>query len=148
MVDPSGPVVLKAKGTAAVAVYGRSYPEDAAYAGTGVPVQGSNSASLTKYTIPADQAYVAAGAPVAGDYYYGGTTLGTLVKGTQTFYPIRYNHRIAWVRTADVQQVTPALLDPRGQPLRPAGAGRQRWPVAVPGFGRHHTALSDPVQDR
>ncbi|MEV5280179.1 N-acetylmuramoyl-L-alanine amidase [Streptomyces sp. NPDC052811] len=108
VVDPSAPVVLKAKGTAAVAVYGRSYPEDAAYAGTGVPVQGNNSASLTKYTIPADQAYVAAGAPVAGDYYYGGTTLGTLVKGTQTFYPIRYNHRIAWVRTADVQQVTPA----------------------------------------
>ncbi|MEU6053230.1 N-acetylmuramoyl-L-alanine amidase [Streptomyces xanthochromogenes] len=103
----AAPVVLKAKGTAPVQVYGRSYPEDAAYAGTGVPVQGSNSASLTKYSIPAGQAYVAAGDPVAGDYYYGGTTLGTLVKGAQTFYPIRYNHRIAWVRTADVQAVTP-----------------------------------------
>ncbi|MFF4184057.1 N-acetylmuramoyl-L-alanine amidase [Streptomyces sp. NPDC001691] len=107
VVAPDAPVVLKAKGTAPVAVYGRAYPEDAAYAGTGVPVQNNNSAALTKYTVPADQAYVAAGAPVAGDYYLGGTTLGTLVKGTQTFYPIRYNHRIAWVRTADVQQVTP-----------------------------------------
>ncbi|WP_438294291.1 N-acetylmuramoyl-L-alanine amidase [Streptomyces sp. HUAS TT7] len=108
VVSPSAPVVLKAKGTAAVPVYGRAYPEDAAYAGTGVPVQNNNSASLSKYSIPAGQTYVAAGAPVAGDYYYGGTTLGTLVKGTQTFYPIRYNHRIAWVRTADVEQVTPA----------------------------------------
>ncbi|GGT94984.1 N-acetylmuramoyl-L-alanine amidase [Streptomyces violascens] len=108
VVSPSAPVVLKAKGTAAVPVYGRAYPEDAAYAGTGVPVQNNNSASLSKYGIPAGQTYVAAGAPVAGDYYYGGTTLGTLVKGTQTFYPIRYNHRIAWVRTADVEQVTPA----------------------------------------
>ncbi|MFJ8307724.1 MULTISPECIES: N-acetylmuramoyl-L-alanine amidase [unclassified Streptomyces] len=107
-VDPSAPVVLKAKGGAAIPVYGRSYPEDSAYAGTGVPVQGSNSASLTKYSVPADQAYVAAGAPVAGDYYYGGTTLGTLVKGAQTFYPIRYNHRIAWVKAADVEQITPA----------------------------------------
>ncbi|MFE9408887.1 N-acetylmuramoyl-L-alanine amidase [Streptomyces sp. NPDC006704] len=103
----AAPVVLTAKGSDPVAVYGRSYPEDAAYAGTGVPVQGSNSASLTKYGIPAGQAYVAAGDMVAGDYYYGGTTLGTLVKGAQTFYPIRYNHRIAWVRAADVQQVTP-----------------------------------------
>ncbi|MCX5382934.1 N-acetylmuramoyl-L-alanine amidase [Streptomyces sp. NBC_00083] len=103
----AAPVVVKAKGTAPVQVYGRSYPEDAAYAGTGVPVQGSNSASLTKYSIPAGQAYVAAGDAVAGDYYYGGTTLGTLVKGAQTFYPIRYNHRIAWVRTADVEAVAP-----------------------------------------
>ncbi|MCT9088109.1 N-acetylmuramoyl-L-alanine amidase [Streptomyces sp. ASQP_92] len=102
------PVVLKARGSEPVPVYGRSYPEDAAYAGTGVPVQGNNSAALTKYAIPAGQAYVAAGGPVAGDYYYGGTTLGTLVKGDRTFYPIRYNHRIAWVRAADVQQVTPA----------------------------------------
>ncbi|AYG83417.1 N-acetylmuramoyl-L-alanine amidase A [Streptomyces hundungensis] len=106
--DSSAPVVLKAKGSDTVQVYGRSYPEDAAYAGTGVPVQGNNSAPLTKYAIPAGQAYVAAGGPVAGDYYYGGTTLGTLVKGAQSFYPIRYNHRIAWVRAADVQQISPA----------------------------------------
>ncbi|MCX5387390.1 N-acetylmuramoyl-L-alanine amidase [Streptomyces sp. NBC_00083] len=124
---PSTAVVLKAKGTTAVQVYGRAYPEDAAYAGTGVPVQSSNNTPLTKYTIPAGQAYLAIGEPVAGDYYYGGPALGTLVRGAQTFYPIRFNHRIAYVRTADVQQAPPATPTPLvAKP--PVGAS----PAAVP----------------
>ncbi|WP_369379609.1 N-acetylmuramoyl-L-alanine amidase [Streptomyces sp. cg36] len=117
-VGTAGQQVLKAKaGSASIAVYGRTYPEDAAYAGTGVPVQdsavyGKNSDPLFKYGIPAGQAYVPAGAPVAGDYYYGGTTEGTLVKGTTLFYPIRYNHRLAFVKADDVEVATAAAPDP------------------------------------
>ncbi|MGW8766694.1 N-acetylmuramoyl-L-alanine amidase [Streptomyces sp. NPDC055815] len=94
-------------GATSIPVYGRAYPEDAAYTGTGVPVQGSNSASLTKYSLPAGQAYVKAGEAVAGDYYYSAyNTDGTRVVGTTNiFIPIRYNHRMAWVKASDVKEV-------------------------------------------
>ncbi|MFG1806558.1 N-acetylmuramoyl-L-alanine amidase [Streptomyces sp. NPDC049040] len=111
VVSPTS-VLTPASGKSTIPVYGRAYPEDTAYAGTGVPVQDSNSASLTKYTIAAGQAYAQAGPEKAGDYWYAGTYAGTatgdrtLVKGTALFYPIRYNHRIAWVRASDVQQIT------------------------------------------
>ncbi|CAG7632151.1 N-acetylmuramoyl-L-alanine amidase [Actinacidiphila bryophytorum] len=105
-------VITPAAGKTSIPVYGRAYPEDAAYTGTNVPVQPSNTASLTKYSIAAGQSYAQAGPEMAGDYWYAGTYAGTatgdrtLVKGTNLFYPIRYNHRIAWVRASDVQQTT------------------------------------------
>ena len=52
------------------------------------------------------------------------------------------------MKTADVEQVTPAGPVARRQPLRPARAGRERRVLAVPGLGRHRAALSYPVQDR
>ncbi|GAA5042040.1 N-acetylmuramoyl-L-alanine amidase [Streptomyces similanensis] len=103
---------------AAIPVYGRTYPEDAAYAGTGVDVQKDNSASLTKYTLPAGQKYVLAGAAVTGSYYNSGLIDGSgtgsrvTVVGTNKFYPIRYNHRIAWVRASDAQVAQGAAPDP------------------------------------
>ncbi|MEU9703284.1 N-acetylmuramoyl-L-alanine amidase [Streptomyces sp. NPDC047981] len=101
--------VVKPVGTTAVKVYGRAYPEAAAYTGTGVSVQDKNSDPLTKYTIPAGQAYIAAGAEVAGDYYSSAyNTDGTRVQGTTKFIPIHYNHRIAWVQSKDVQVVSAA----------------------------------------
>ncbi|MFF5936366.1 N-acetylmuramoyl-L-alanine amidase [Streptomyces sp. NPDC012508] len=101
--------VVKAVGTTPIKVYGRAYPEAAAYTGTGVSVQDKNSDPLTKYTIPAGQAYIAAGAEVAGDYYSSAyNTDGTRVQGTTKFIPIRYNHRIAWVQSKDVQVVAAA----------------------------------------
>ncbi|MCP9959296.1 N-acetylmuramoyl-L-alanine amidase [Streptomyces sudanensis] len=110
--------VLRAKAGVTVKVYGRSYPEDAAYAGTGVPVQDQNTAHLTKYSLPAGQLYTLAGAAVPGTYYYGGTFDGTgtgsrtLVRGSNSFYPIRYNHRFAWVSADDVEKVEPTAPDP------------------------------------
>ncbi|OEJ96600.1 N-acetylmuramoyl-L-alanine amidase [Streptomyces thermolilacinus] len=110
--------VVRAKAGATVRVYGRSYPDDAAYAGTGVPVQDQNSAHLTKYSLPAGQTYTLAGDAVPGTYYYGGTIDGTgtgsrtLVQGSNLFYPIRYNHRFAWVSAADVEKVTSTAPDP------------------------------------
>ncbi len=109
--------VVKPAGTTPVKVYGRAYPEPAAYTGTGVNVQdgtyGKNSDPLTKYTIPAGQAYVAAGAEVYGDYYSSAYDKdGTRVQGTTKFIPIHYNHRMAWVRSADVQVVPAAAPVP------------------------------------
>ncbi|MFE7602611.1 N-acetylmuramoyl-L-alanine amidase [Streptomyces sp. NPDC057494] len=94
-------------GATSIPVYGRTYPEDAAYAGTGVPVQGNNNASLTKYSLPAGQLYAKAGAAVPGDYYYSAYDKdGTRVVGTTNiFIPIRYNHRMAWVKASDVKEV-------------------------------------------
>ncbi|MFJ8694498.1 N-acetylmuramoyl-L-alanine amidase [Streptomyces roseolilacinus] len=109
---------LRAKAGVTVKVYGRSYPDDAAYAGTGVPVQDQNAADLTKYTLPAGQLYTLAGPAVPGTYYYGGTIDGTgtgsrtLVRGSNSFYPIRYNHRFAWVSAADVEKVDAVAPDP------------------------------------
>ncbi|WP_030756595.1 N-acetylmuramoyl-L-alanine amidase [Streptomyces griseus] len=94
-------------GAASVPVYGRAYPEDGAYAGTGVPVQANNNASLTKYSLPAGQLYTKAGDPVTGDYYYSAYDKdGTRVAGkTNVFIPIRYNHRLAYVKASDVKEV-------------------------------------------
>ncbi|MBY8876546.1 N-acetylmuramoyl-L-alanine amidase [Streptomyces sp. PLK6-54] len=110
--------VIAPAGTAAVHVYGRAYPEDAAYSGTGVSVQTKNDDYLTKYSIPAGQAYAQAGPEKVGDYYNGGTYAGTaagdrtLVTGTDQFYPIQYNHRIAWVKASDVKLVGSTAPDP------------------------------------
>ncbi|MFF3321890.1 N-acetylmuramoyl-L-alanine amidase, partial [Streptomyces sp. NPDC002889] len=111
-------VLTPKAGLASIKVYGRAYPEDAAYTGTEVPVQDNNADPLTKYSVLAGQQYTQAGAAVAGDYYYGGTVDGTgagsrtLVKGTNSFYPIRFNHRIAWVSASDVQALTTPASDP------------------------------------
>ncbi|MFI6420715.1 N-acetylmuramoyl-L-alanine amidase [Streptomyces sp. NPDC050842] len=94
-------------GATSIPVYGRAYPEDAAYTGTGVPIQSSNNASLTKYSLPAGQLYTKAGDAVVGDYYSSAFNVdGTRVAGkTNVFIPIRYNHRLAWVKAADVKEV-------------------------------------------
>ncbi|MFI2225838.1 N-acetylmuramoyl-L-alanine amidase [Streptomyces fradiae] len=117
-VPASAGTALRAKPGVSVKVYGRSYPADTAYTGTGVPVQDQNSASLTKYTLPAGQLYTLAGDAVPGTYYYGGLIDGsgagsrTLVQGGTLFYPIRYNHRFAWVSADEVEQVPGTAPDP------------------------------------
>ncbi|MFI6859350.1 N-acetylmuramoyl-L-alanine amidase [Streptomyces sp. NPDC050421] len=112
------PVLKPKAGATSIKVYGRAYPEDAAYTGTGVPVQTKNNDSLTKYSIAAGQAYPQVGPAQAGDYWFAGTFAGTaandrtLVKGsTNLFYPIRYNHRIAWVKASDVETGTSVAPD-------------------------------------
>ncbi|MFC8449792.1 N-acetylmuramoyl-L-alanine amidase [Kitasatospora sp. NPDC057223] len=112
-----GQYVLTPKaGLSSVAVYGRSYPEYGAYTAAGVPAPDPNIVALTA-TLPAGQSYVPASTtPVAGDFYYAPTVDGsaahdrTLVTGGVTYYPIRYNHRLAFVSAADVELV-PAQTD-------------------------------------
>ncbi|ANB05974.1 N-acetylmuramoyl-L-alanine amidase [Streptomyces ambofaciens] len=111
-------VITPKAGAGTVPVYGRTYPEDAAYTGTGVPVQDDNTASLTKYGVLAGQKYTLAGSAIDGSYYNSGNIDGsgegsrTVVVGDTAFYPIRYNHRLAWVRVSDVQVVKGTAPDP------------------------------------
>ncbi|WP_031087600.1 N-acetylmuramoyl-L-alanine amidase [Streptomyces sp. NRRL S-1831] len=111
-------VVTPRSGSGSVPVYGRAYPEDSAYTGTGVPVQTRNNESLTKYGVLAGQKYTLAGGALKGSYFNSGNMDGsgagsrTVVVGSTTYYPIRYNHRIGYVRTADVQLVKGTAPDP------------------------------------
>ncbi|MFJ3043240.1 N-acetylmuramoyl-L-alanine amidase [Streptomyces tendae] len=113
------PDVVTAKaGASSIPVYGRAYPEDSAYTGTGVPVQSKNNESLTKYGVLAGQKYALAGGAMKGSYYNSGNIDGsgegsrTVVVGDTTYYPIRFNHRIGYVRTADVQLAKGTAPDP------------------------------------
>ena len=75
-------------------------------------------------TIAAGQSYVSASGatPVKGDYFYDGTTQAFVV-GTITYYPIRFNHRLAFVASTDVQATTTGLpATPSG--YTPAGPTR------------------------
>ncbi|MFC5666074.1 N-acetylmuramoyl-L-alanine amidase [Kitasatospora misakiensis] len=113
----SGQYVLTPKaGLSSVAVYGRSYPEWAAFSAAGVPAPNPNIVALD-YTLSAGQRYVpAATTPVQGDFYYAPTINGsaandrTWVTGGVRYYPIRYNHRLAFVSADDVDLV-PAPTD-------------------------------------
>ncbi|GAA2229829.1 hypothetical protein GCM10010430_07280 [Kitasatospora cystarginea] len=104
-----GRTVLTAKpGLASIPVYGRNYPEAAAY--TPYPGIAPQSVVPLTATVPAGQSYVAGSdAPVQSDFFYSHTIDNsapndwTLVVGNDTYYPIRYNHRIAYLKASDVQ---------------------------------------------
>lgn len=101
-VPGSGTLVTPKAGLQSITVYGRAYPEAGAYSGTGVPVQ---SISPLQYSIPAGQVYVAQ-AKVRGDYYravtYNTPNDYRVVEGTMEYYPISFNHRLAFVKASDV----------------------------------------------
>ncbi|MFE2593360.1 N-acetylmuramoyl-L-alanine amidase [Streptomyces anthocyanicus] len=99
-VPASGRVITPRKGLANVPVYGRAYPEKAAYP-AGVPAQ---AVSPLPYTLPAGQKYVV-GEKVPGEYYYAVTfdeASHRVVTGKDQYYEIQYGHRVAYVRAADV----------------------------------------------
>ncbi|MEU2544820.1 N-acetylmuramoyl-L-alanine amidase [Streptomyces roseolus] len=99
--------VLKAAPGKTPLIYGRAYPEKSAYPGTGgVDAPTDNPNYLDRYAFGAGGAYVKAGPVVKGDDYFGSAQ--TNVVGTDTYIPIRYNHRMAWVKASDVVESTPA----------------------------------------
>jgi hypothetical protein len=99
-----GLVVQPKAGKATIPVYGRAYPEEAAYAGTGVPYQ---TIVPLQYTFPAGQRYVA-GALLRGEYYRAVTIDwsspgdGTLIRGENVYVQIQFGHRIMYVNLSDV----------------------------------------------
>ncbi|MFD7710469.1 N-acetylmuramoyl-L-alanine amidase [Streptomyces sp. NPDC059786] len=105
-VDTSGPVATPKAGLAEVPVYGRAYPEAAAYP-EGVPVQ---AVSPLPYKLLAGQRY-AVGGKVAGEYFYAptfDTAPHKVVIGDDMYYEIQFGHRVAFVRAADVDVVRSA----------------------------------------
>ncbi|EKX65870.1 N-acetylmuramoyl-L-alanine amidase [Streptomyces ipomoeae] len=105
-VGAAGLVVTPKPGLAEIPVYGRAYPEAAAYP-QGVPAQ---AVSPLPYKLLEGQRYVA-GDRVPGEYYYAvtfDTTGHKVVIGEDLYYEIQFGHRVAFVRAADVR-VLPAV---------------------------------------
>ncbi|MFC6065237.1 N-acetylmuramoyl-L-alanine amidase [Streptomyces ochraceiscleroticus] len=99
-VDARGWVAVPKEGRTEIPVYGRAYPEKAAYP-AGVPVQ---SVSPLPYTLKAGQRY-AAGGRTLGEYFYAptfDTSKHVVVRGKDAYYEIQVGHRVGYVRAADV----------------------------------------------
>lgn len=105
----SGSVVVPKAGRTSVPVYGRAYPEAAAYAAyPGVPVQ---AVVPLQYAILAGQRYAVQDATIVTDYYRAVTFDGTPpsdhvdIRGADTYYQVSLGHPTAFVRAADVDLV-------------------------------------------
>ncbi|MET9827774.1 N-acetylmuramoyl-L-alanine amidase [Streptomyces sp. NPDC006385] len=102
-VNATGLVVTPKDGLTSIPVYGRAYPEAAAYPAD-VPVQ---SVSPLPYTVPAGQRY-AVGDRMPGEYYYAvgfDASSHRVVTGKDAYYQIQFGHRVGFVRAADVRVV-------------------------------------------
>ncbi|MFJ9579513.1 N-acetylmuramoyl-L-alanine amidase [Streptomyces sp. NPDC101191] len=97
------PTQVRAKAGTTVKIYGRAFPETAAYAAAGLTAPTDSPDHLSKYGFPAGQAYPKAGPPVQGDDWFGSARKN--VVGDTRYLPIRYNHRLAWVKASDVEEV-------------------------------------------
>jgi hypothetical protein len=106
----AGLVVTPKPGKATIPMYGRAYPEAAAYP-AGVPVQ---AIVPLQYTLSAGQRY-AVGAVLPSEYYravtFDGSSPGdwTVIRGTTKYVQIQFGHRIAYVNLDDVQ-ILPSWL--------------------------------------
>ncbi|MFF5342233.1 N-acetylmuramoyl-L-alanine amidase [Streptomyces althioticus] len=97
-------VITPRKGLDSVPVYGRAYPEAAAYP-EGVPAQ---TVSPLPYKVLAGQRYVTGG-KVPSEYYYAVTfdaASHQVVRGKDQYYEIQFGHRVGFVRAADVTVVS------------------------------------------
>ncbi|TXS51665.1 N-acetylmuramoyl-L-alanine amidase [Streptomyces sp. t39] len=91
-------------------IYGRTFPEASAYTGTGQSAPTDNPAHLSKYTVASGQAYAKAGDAVVGDDFFGSAQV-RVVGTTDTYVPIRWNHRLAWVKSTDLTEAAPTAAD-------------------------------------
>ncbi|WP_407739236.1 N-acetylmuramoyl-L-alanine amidase [Hyalangium sp.] len=104
-----GLAVTPKAGKSSIPLYGRAYPEAAAYP---PPLVANGFIPLTPYSIPAGQRYVAEG-PIRSDYYYSPTyaprvegSNHKVVPGQFLYYQVNFNHRIAYVLASDVDVVS------------------------------------------
>jgi N-acetyl-anhydromuramyl-L-alanine amidase AmpD len=96
----TGIVVTPKKGKATVPVYGRAYPEAAAYPAN-VPVQ---AVTPLQYTFSAGERY-SLGQVARSEYFWAVTfdaTNHTVVKGKTKYLQIQFGHRIMFVNADDV----------------------------------------------
>ncbi|WP_052441782.1 N-acetylmuramoyl-L-alanine amidase [Streptacidiphilus anmyonensis] len=100
-----------------IPVFDRAYPESSAYPSALASLAASPAQQLTPLadTIAPGQAYLAS-SQVSGDFFTAGfgcadasgAAACTVVIGTTQYYPIRFDHRLAFVRASDVQLIAPA----------------------------------------
>ncbi|MGC4808418.1 N-acetylmuramoyl-L-alanine amidase [Micromonospora sp. DT233] len=109
-----GLVATPKAGKTTIPVYGRAYPEEAAYP-EGVPYQ---PITPLQYTLSAGQRY-SVGAVLPGEYYRAVSFDGsapadrTVIKGDKKYVQIQFGHRIMYVDRADVDLVASPLGAPR-----------------------------------
>ena len=97
-------VITPKPGLSSIPVYGSAYPEASAYP---KPIPVASNTPLV-YKVLKGQAYVTTGS-VPDDYYYAKTFNSslpddhTVVSGKTRYYQIQLNHRLYYVKAADVQ---------------------------------------------
>ncbi|MEU3984842.1 peptidoglycan recognition family protein [Streptomyces sp. NPDC026672] len=104
-VGATGKLVTPKDGTGEIPVYGRALPEDSAYPDGTQP----QTESPLPYSIPEGQRYVT-GSRVTGTYVDRssfGAGPSPVIRGDEQYYEIQLGHRLAYVRAADVDVVTP-----------------------------------------
>ncbi|MFE5797213.1 N-acetylmuramoyl-L-alanine amidase [Streptomyces sp. NPDC056503] len=89
-----------------IKVYGRSFPETAAYTAAALEAPGNENDPLSKFTFASGQAYVKAGPAVVGDDWFGSAQRN--VVGSVKFVPIRFHHKIVWVKESEVTEAPSA----------------------------------------
>jgi hypothetical protein len=103
----AGLVATPKEGKASIPVYGRAYPEAAAYPST-IPVQ---DVVPLQYSLLAGQRYSVGGA--TGSEYYWATTFDssnhTVVRGKTKYVEIQFGHRVMYVNAADVD-IRPSVV--------------------------------------
>ena len=110
----TGFVVTPRPGKATIPVYGRAYPEQAAYPDT-IPYQ---TISPLQYTFAAGQRY-AVGGVLPGEYYravsFDGSAPGdrTVVRGKNKYVQVQFGHRIMFVNLDDVLVLPSPIGTPR-----------------------------------
>ncbi|WP_443047982.1 N-acetylmuramoyl-L-alanine amidase [Streptomyces sp. H39-S7] len=110
-VNAWGFTVTPKAGLADIPVYGRAYPEAAAFP-AGVPVQ---AIVPLPYKLLAGQEY-AIGNRVQGEYYYSTTfdpASHQVVRGKQVYYEIQFGHRVEYVKAEDVTVLPSQVGAPR-----------------------------------
>lgn len=96
-----GIVITPKQGKTSVPVYGRAYPEAAAYEGTGI---GYQTITPLPYTLAAGQRYTVGDLAPESNYYWAKTMEGpnVVVNGDIRYYEIQFGYRIMYVNAADV----------------------------------------------
>ncbi|MEU6169408.1 N-acetylmuramoyl-L-alanine amidase [Streptomyces tanashiensis] len=97
---PGATTVKLKSGLASTKVFGRAFPETAAYTAAGLTPPGNENDPLSKFDFTSTQAYVKAGPAVAGDDWFGSAQKN--VVGSTMFVPIRFHHKITWVKQSDI----------------------------------------------
>ncbi|MFD8009658.1 N-acetylmuramoyl-L-alanine amidase [Streptomyces sp. NPDC058955] len=98
---PVNATTVKVKsGLAATKVFGRSFPETAAYTAAGLDNPGDENDPLSKFSFDSDEAYVKAGPAVKGDDWFGSAQKNVI--GSTMFVPIRFHHKVVWVKQSDI----------------------------------------------
>ncbi|MFF9145377.1 N-acetylmuramoyl-L-alanine amidase [Streptomyces sp. NPDC014861] len=122
---PVNATTVKVKsGLTSAKIYGRAFPETAAYTAAGLTAPGDENASLTRFSLGASQAYVKAGPAVKGDDWFGSAQKNVI--GSTMFVPIRFHHKIVWVKQSDVAEApgaTPVATSDRNNVIARDAAG-------------------------